>query len=105
MLKHKNKNALEHLLPKYNDTNDSKCMLIHGIYELNYCGNPKSAAEYLERSLELQPDNRRAKSMLARACFEAENYDDAAKWYEVLYNENPQSLANSLNYCFALSKA
>lgn len=105
MLKHKNKNALEHLLPKYNDTNDSKCMLIHGIYELNYCGNPKFAAEYLEKSLELQPDNRRAKSMLARACFEAENYDDAAKWYEVLYNENPQSQANALNYCVALSKA
>lgn len=105
MLKHKNKNALASLLPKYNDENDARCMLTHGIYELNFAHNPASAAKYLEKAIELQPDSRRAKSMLARACFETENYNDAAKWYGIIYNEDNSSKTNALNYCVALSKA
>lgn len=105
MLKHKNKDALERLLPKYNNTNDSKSMLINGIYELNFTHNPAKAITYFEKAIELQPDNRRAKSLIARACFETENYNDAAKWYESLYNEDPGNKTVALNYCVALSKA
>lgn len=105
MLKHKNKNALERLLPKYNDENDARCMMIHGIFEMNFEHNPQAATKYLEKAIELQPDNRRAKSLLARACFETGKYNDAAKWYETLYNESQDNLTVALNYCVALSKA
>lgn len=105
MMKHKNKDALERLLPKFIDTNNAKSMLINGIYELNFAHNPLSAIKYLEKAIELQPDNRRAKSLLARACFETENYTDAAKWYEVLYAESQENKTVALNYCVALSKA
>lgn len=43
--------------------------------------------------------------MLARAYFETENYNDAAKWYGIIYNEDNSSKTNALNYCVALSKA
>lgn len=105
MLKHKNKNALERLLPKYIDKNDSRCMLIHGIYELNFAYNSESATKYLEKAIEIQPDNKRAKSLLARAYFEQEDYGNAVKCYEMLYNEYPENQAYALNYSVALSKA
>jgi len=105
MLKHKNGDALGLLLAGYDDAEDPKCMLLHGIYELDYRNDPRSACRYLEALMKLEPENRRGLSLLARAYFTMEDYDAAAGCYGRLYNADMENKTATLNYCVALSKA
>lgn len=105
MLKHKNGKALGRLLEVYDDDKDPKCMLFHGIYELDYNNNPNSARRYLETLVNLDPENRRGLSLLARTCFTMEDYDSAAGYYGRLYNADTENRTATLNFCIALSKA
>lgn len=105
MLKHKNGTALRLLLKEYNDAEDPKCMLFHGIYELDYNNNPNSARRYLETLVSLEPENRRGLSLLARTYFTTGDYNSAAEYYGRLYDADTENKTATLNYCVALSKA
>ncbi len=103
--KHKNKDAIEILMSKYYDENDPKNLYLHGYYELNYNKEPYSAIRYLSMLNDMEPDNKKALSLLARAYFECDEYDDAAECYEELYENDPNNNAIALNYCVAMAKA
>lgn len=105
MLKHKNGKALGRLLENYNDENDAKCLLFHGIYALDYNNNPYSACGYLEMLDKLDDSNKRGLKLLARAYFATEDYDKAAECYGRLFDEDPENKNITLNYCVSLSKA
>ncbi|MCD8297036.1 MAG: tetratricopeptide repeat protein [Prevotella sp.] len=103
--KHKNKDAIEVLMGKYYDDNDPKILYLHGLYELNYNKEPYSALRYLTLLNDIEPDNKKALSLLARAYFECDEYDDAAECYEELYENDPTNNSIALNYCVAMAKA
>ena len=105
MIKHKNKEALESILSKYDGGNDAKLLLAHGIYELNFAKRPVKAIGYLERLEALEPGNKRALSLLARSHFENGEYGRSAAYYGKLLEQDPENKTATLNYCVALSKA
>ncbi len=104
-LKHKNKEALAILMTKYYDENDPKSLYLHGYYELNYNKEPYSAVRYLSMLNDIEPENKKALSLLARAYFECGEYEDAAECYEELYEEDQENNSIALNYCVAMAKA
>ncbi len=104
-LKRKNKTAISVLLNKYYDESDPKSLFLHGICELNFNKDPFSAVHYLSLLNELEPDNKRAISLLARAFFECEDFEGAAECYGELYELEPGNNSNTLNYCIAMAKA
>ena len=104
-IKHKNKTALKNILAKYNDSSDAKLLLAHGIYELNFTNSPDKAVKSLEQLISIEPDNRRALSLLARAYFETGNYEKSVYHYRTLYSSDNRSKTLAINYCVALSKA
>ncbi len=103
-LKHKNKEALSHLLSKYYDEKDPKTLFVHGYYELNYNNDPYSAVKFFETLTEIEPENKRALELLARSYFETEDYEDAAECYEELCEIDPDNNTTLLNYCVVLTK-
>lgn len=105
MLRQKNKDALDRIMPVYNDVDNAKCLLIHGMYELYYTKDVALAESYLKRFVEREPDNKRGLSLLARACFDTENYLVAAECYEKMLRLAPDSKNVTLNFCIALAKA
>ena len=105
LIKHKNKEALESILSKYDGGNDAKLLLAHGIYELNFAKRPVKAIGYLERLEALEPGNKRALSLLARSHFENGEYGRSAAYYGKLLEQDPENKTATLNYCVALSKA
>lgn len=105
MIKHKNKSALDTLLTKYNDLDDTALLLAHGIYELNFTKHPEKAIIYLEKLFRTEPENKRATSLLARAYFETGDYEHSAECYNNLMKLSPESKTATLNYCVTLTKA
>lgn len=105
MLKHKNGTALGRLLDKYDVPDDPKCMMFHGIYELDYRNDPDCACRYFEALMRLEPESRRGLSLLARTYFLKEDYNAAAGCYGRLYNYNTENRTATLNYCISLAKA
>ena len=105
MLKHKNKEALESILSKYGDDKDTRLLLAHGMYELNFAKNSKKAVTYLEKLVAIEPENKKALSLLARSYFENDDYERAANCYKKLQEINPENKSATLNYCVALTKS
>ena len=105
MIKHKNKEALGQILAKHYDDGDTKLMLANGIYELNMKKNPDNAITCLEKLNALEPENKRAESLLARAYYEKGDYTRSAECYGKLYEQAPENKAIALNYCVAMAKA
>lgn len=105
MLKHKSRKALGKLLKEYKNDNDPKSLLLHGIYALDFLKDPLSACGYFKALIELEPENKRALSLLSRSFFEIEDYDNAAEYYGRLYHTDTENKTSTLNYCIALSKA
>lgn len=104
-LKYKNIDALKTLLDCYYNPKDIKCLLIHGIFELDYNKDPQKAIEHLEMLYIQDPKNKRGLSLLARAHFELGNYEHAVVYYEELYLLDKQNKTTTLNFSIALSKA
>lgn len=105
MIKHKNKEALKRLIDMYGNGEDTKYLLIKGIYELHFAKHPEAAIPPLEKLTDIEPDNKRAMSLLARAYFETEQYGRAAQCYGALYQQEPDNKTTTMNYCIALTKA
>ena len=96
-----NGDAMRRMLEAYRNNDDAASMLLSGIYEMYYGGGGRKALPYLERSLELDPDNRRAKVMTGRACLEDGEYDRAAAVYGELHAACPENKGYLLNYALA----
>ncbi len=103
-LKHKNREALSLLMDKYYDEKDPKSLLIHGLFALNFDNSPYTASKFFSDLVELEPENKRALSLLARSYFEAEDYEAAADSYEELLELCPNDSTIMLNYCVVLTK-
>lgn len=104
MLKHKNKAALDKIMPEYIIEGDAKCMLFQGIYKLDYLHNLTQAMLYLEQLLKIEPDNKRGLMLLARVYFEEYEYEAAAECYKHVTEIAPDNKTAALNYCIALVK-
>ncbi len=104
-LKHHNGEALAVLVNKYCDETDPKSLYINGVYSLKFDNDPYTASRYLSALADLEPENKRALSLLARCYFECEDYEAAAECYEDLCEMDPGDGAAALNHCVALSKA
>ncbi len=105
MIKQRNRDGLGRIMEKYRDMKDPKCLFMHGVYELDFQKDPYSAARYLERLEDAPQAGKRTLSLLARAYFEAEDYESAAETYARIYESDASDRTNALNYCVALSKA
>ncbi len=105
LIKHKNTKALDVLMRSYDDTDTPNSLMLHGMYFLNIAKKPEEATGYLRKLCEIRPDNRRAKSLLARAYFEGKNYLKASECYGELHYFEPDNTNIALNYCVAMSKA
>lgn len=79
--------------------------LINGLYELNFAKRPQKAVQIFKELNAEKPDNKRVLSLLARSYFESEQYENAAKCYKTLHDNEPQNTTVALNMCVALSKA
>ena len=75
------------------------------MYELNFAKNPKKAVTYLEKLVAIEPENKKALSLLARSYFENDDYERAANCYKKLQEINPENKSATLNYCVALTKS
>lgn len=104
MIKHKNKVVLDQIMSEYIVDNDPKCMLLQGIHKLDFMHNYDLAELYLGKLVELEPYNKRGLSLLARAYFEDEEYENAAECYKRIIDLDPQNKVATLNYCIALAK-
>lgn len=105
MLKHKNKEALEKLISRYDDMDNTKMQLVKSIYMLNFKKRPDMAVKCLENINNLEPGNKRILSLLARAYFECGKYEHSSICYEALHKQDPTNSTIALNYCVALSKS
>ena len=105
MIKHRNEKALKNIMAKFADGGNSKMRLINGLYELNFAKRPQKAVQIFKELNAEKPDNKRVLSLLARSYFESEQYENAAKCYETLHDNEPQNTTVALNMCVALSKA
>ena len=105
MLKRKNKSALEAIMAAYDDKTSPKSLLVHGLYYLDIEGKPDEAARWFDALKKLEPENRRATSLLARSKFECGDYASAAAYYNELLQSASDNSTAALNYCVALSKA
>lgn len=105
LIKHKNGNALKAIMAKYDDKTNPKSLLTHGLYMLDFEHNPQKATAYFNALNKLEPDNKKALSLLARAYFECGDYTSAAMHYKMLLQSKPENSTFALNYCIALSKA
>lgn len=105
MIKHRNEKALKNIMAKFADGDNSKMRLINGLYELNFAKRPQKAVQIFKELNAEKPDNKRVLSLLARSYFESEQYENAAKCYETLHDNEPQNTTVALNMCVALSKA
>lgn len=105
LIKHKNKTALKAIMAKYDDRTNPKSLLAHGLFELEFERNPQKAVTYFKALNQLEPDNKKALSLLARAHFECGDYTSAAMYYKILMQSKPGNGTFALNYCIALSKA
>lgn len=104
MIKHKNKVALDHIMGEYIVDKDPKCMLLQGIYKLDFLHDTTLALLYLEELRTLEPDNKRGLMLLARTYFEDYKYKEAAECYKRIIELDPKNKIASLNYCIALVK-
>lgn len=105
LIKHKNKTALKAIMAQYDDQTNPKSLLTHGLYELEFEHNPQKAAGFFKALNQLEPDNKKALSLLARAYFECGDYTSAAMHYKMLLQSKPGNSTFALNYSIALSKA
>lgn len=104
LMKNKDYEGVEILLPFCYDEDSVKSLTLHGSYMMNVRKEYIGAINYLEQANELQPGNKNVLQMLARACFEAEQFEDAEQYYEQLYNSNPDKKSYALYYCITLTK-
>ncbi len=58
-------------------------------HELLKGGNPAAAAQLLRHAVEAEPGSRAAREALARALFDARQYDDAREIFATIIAENP----------------
>ena len=65
----------------------------------------QGAISRFEKLLSMEPDNERAKSLLARSYFESCRYDDACACYEELVQKFPESKGYAIHLGIALSYA
>ena len=105
MLKRKNKQALKAVMAAYHDKTSAKSLLVHGLYYLDIENKPDEAARWFDALKKLEPENKRATSLLARSKFECGDYTSAAAYYNELLQSTPDNSTAALNYCVALSKA
>lgn len=104
MIKHKNKNALKEILSVFEDKTSPKSLLVHGLFNLEFERKPELATTYFKTLRELEPNNKRALSLLARSYFECGNYAYSAKCYKELMLSEPNNSTFALNFCIATSK-
>ncbi|MBR1463096.1 MAG: tetratricopeptide repeat protein [Prevotella sp.] len=105
MRKHKNMEAFGRLASLYDGKDDPNSMLYSGIYLLEVKMDIESAIACFEKLLSIDPDNERAKSLLARSYFEACRYDLSCSCYEQLSQSHPDNKGYLIHLGIALSYA
>ncbi len=103
-IKQRSKPALTTLMRRFYYDDDPKNLMFHAVYELDFMKDPEMATKYLCALCDMEPDNKRALRLLARAYVECEYYADALDCYEDLLNIDPNNPAIMLNHCVLLSK-
>lgn len=105
MLKHKHKVGAMAILDAYNDNGDPRFWLLNGLFQLEMEHDAEQAADFFAIANGAEPGTRRILSLLARAYFENEDYDEAADTYGELYQMDTTNKTVALNYSIALAKA
>ncbi|MDD7258307.1 MAG: tetratricopeptide repeat protein [Prevotellaceae bacterium] len=103
MRKQKDDKAFGLLVKRFDNQENPKSMLMGGIYYLDVAHDQDRAVGCLGRLLELEPDNERALSLLARAHFERGDFEEALENYRSLYGKHPENKHYALPYGVALS--
>ena len=105
MRKHKNMEAFARLAGLYDGDQHPHAVLYNGIYLLEVKMDVQGAIARFEKLLSMEPDNERAKSLLARSYFESCRYDDACACYEELVQKFPENKGYAIHLGIALSYA
>ena len=74
----------------------------HGYYE--FADEARTDLYFYQKALDLQPENERALSGLARALFNRERYQEALDCYEQLLQKQPEKKSHLLNRAVCLSR-
>lgn len=104
MFKQRNKRGMMAILSSLSDDNTPRYWMLLGLFHLEMENDADTACWALSEANKGLPNNKRILSLLARAYFENEDYEDSAETYSQLYQLDTSNKSVTLNYSIALAK-
>lgn len=104
MFKQRNRMGMMAVICAINDDDTPRYWMLLGLFNLEMGNDADTACWALSEANKGLPNNKRILSLLARAYFENEDYENSVETYSQLYQLDTSNKSATLNYSIALAK-